>query len=374
MIKVLVGDIFDSKMETLVNTVNCVGVMGKGIAKEFKSRYPEMFSEYKEMCNQKQVKIGELAIHEINEVFSQRRILNFPTKDHWKSPSKVTDIIEGLDYFINNYQAWNIKSIAFPPLGCGNGGLKWSFVGRIMYQKLEKLPIDIEIYAPFGTPLHQITEDYLMTPIDLKNTDNFNNSLYQIKAGWVPLLECVYQLQKNVYSPKVGRIKFQKIAYILTELGIPTGLEFKQGTYGPFSEDLIHIINSFSNSNLIIEEKIESMLNLIIKDEYVTFREKHLLYLKKYEKQIMKTTALFERIKTTEKAEEVTSIIFMIRKLKEEQEKISDFDVLTGLLEWKKRWDNQDKKNSLINSIKNLAILRWIDISFSEELSCYDIF
>ncbi|MBI9031217.1 macro domain-containing protein [bacterium] len=372
--KVFVGDIFDSKMQTLVNTVNCAGVMGKGIAKEFKRRYPDMFEEYKNLCEAKEIKLGQLTIYDAKDIFSYNKILNFPTKDHWKSPSKLTDIVTGLDYFIENYQKWNITSIAFPPLGCGNGGLKWSYVGKIMYQKLYTLPIDIEIYAPFGTPLKELSQEYLMSPFNDKSEGNFNNPTNQIKQEWVPLLECVYQLQENIYSPKVGRIKFQKIAYILTELGVQTGLEFKQKSFGPFSDDLKQVINTFSNSNLIIEEEFGRMLQMKVSDEYLTFRKKHLSYLKKHEKKIMKTTSLFERIKTTEKAEEVTSIIFVIREMKKKQEKVSDLDVLNALLSWKKRWDEPEKKESLVNSIKNLAVLRWIDINFSQELTNYDLF
>lgn len=374
MIKVLVGDIFDSEMETLVNTVNCAGVMGKGIAKEFKRRYPEMFSEYKDMCERKEIKLGQLTIYEVDDIFSKRRVLNFPTKGHWKSPSKLTDIINGLDYFISNYKAWDITSIAFPPLGCGNGGLKWSYVGRIMYQKLKNLPLDIEIYAPFGTPLKELKKEFLTQPVNIDDIGNFNSPSNRIKAEWIPLLECVFRLQKNIYSPKVGRTKFQKIAYILTELGVDTGLEFKQQSFGPFSEELKQVISLFSNSNLLIEEKFGSMLQMKVSEDYAIFRDKYLHVIEKYEARISKTTTLFERIKTTEKAEEVTSIIFVLRELKKEQERVSDFEVLNNLLLWKKRWDKPEKKESLVNSIKNLAVLRWIDISFSEQLNSYDVF
>jgi O-acetyl-ADP-ribose deacetylase (regulator of RNase III)/uncharacterized protein YwgA len=374
MIKVLVGDIFDSKMETLVNTVNCAGVMGKGIAKEFKRRYPGMYEEYKNMCDSKDIKLGQLTIYDAEDIFSKKRILNFPTKDHWKSPSKLTDIIKGLDYFIDNYKNWNISSIAFPPLGCGNGGLKWSYVGRIMYQKLHSLPIDIEIYAPFGTPQKEMTLEYLKSPIENSNVSDFSNPVNHVKQEWLPLLECVYLLQQNRYSPKVGRIKFQKIAYILTELGVLKGLEFKQRNYGPFSEDLKQIINTLSNSNLMIEKQLGSMIQMKVSDDYFSFRKKHSEYLKKHEKNIIKTTSLFERIKTTEKAEEVTSIIYVIRQMKKKREIVSDYDVLESLLTWKKRWDNPEKKMSVVNSIKNLAVLRWIDIKFSKELNNYDLF
>lgn len=374
MIEIKIGDIFDSEKQTLVNTVNCVGVMGKGIAKEFKRRYPNMFEDYKKLCKQQEIKVGKLTIYEANDIFSKKKILNFPTKDHWKSPSKLTDVINGLDYFISNYKTWNITSIAFPPLGCGNGGLEWSYVGRIMYQKLKVLPIDIEIYAPFGTPLKELKKEFLTQPVNIDNVSNFNSPLNPIKAEWVPMLECVFRLQKNIYSPKVGRTKFQKIAYILTELGVDTGLEFKQQSFGPFSEELKQVISLFSNSNLLIEEKFGSMLQMKVSDDYIIFRDKYLPVIEKYETKISKTTNLFERIKTTEKAEEVTSIIFVLRELKKEQEEVSDFEVLNDLLTWKKRWDKPEKKESLVNSIKNLAVLRWIDINFSQELDSYDLF
>ncbi len=141
--KVLIGSIFDSTMQTLVNTVNCVGVMGKGIALEFKKRFPDMFKEYVKLCEQKQVRPGQPYFY---QDFFGTSILNFPTKDHWRSPSKLTYIINGLDWFVTNYQSYGIASIAFPPLGCENGGLSWDTVCPIMYEKLSQLPIEIEIW------------------------------------------------------------------------------------------------------------------------------------------------------------------------------------------------------------------------------------
>ena len=159
--KVLIGNIFDSTMQTLVNTVNCVGVMGKGLALEFKRRFPDMFKEYVKLCEQKQVRPGQPYLY---QDFLGTSILNFPTKDHWRSPSKLEYIINGLDWFVEKYKSYGITSIAFPPLGCGNGGLSWETVSPIMYEKLSQLPIKIEIYAPYGTKPEYISTAFLTSP------------------------------------------------------------------------------------------------------------------------------------------------------------------------------------------------------------------
>lgn len=137
-------NIFKSKSTALVNTVNCVGVMGAGIAKEFKLRFPEMFKDYVKKCNVNKIRIGKLDIYKIND---RKIIINFPTKDHWKYPSKLEYIEKGLIDFVKNYKSWNIISIAFPQLGCGKGGLKWNDVKYLMKEYLIDLDINIEVYV-----------------------------------------------------------------------------------------------------------------------------------------------------------------------------------------------------------------------------------
>ena len=142
--KTCYGNLFDSTCSTLVNTVNCVGVMGKGIALEFRKRYPDMFSDYVLKCKSGELKPGRPYLYNKGNI----GILNFPTKTHWREPSELSYIISGLDWFIANYEINNISSIAFPALGCGNGGLPWNEVSQIMQEKLSSLPIEIEIYEP----------------------------------------------------------------------------------------------------------------------------------------------------------------------------------------------------------------------------------
>lgn len=139
----LSGDLFESKAQTIVNTVNCYGVMGKGIALEFKKRYPEMFKVYAEQCEKKLIKPGILYLYKKSSPW----ILNFPTKDHWRNPSKLDYIKLGLRKFSESYIEKGIKSIAFPQLGTLNGGLNWEEVRKLMYEYLLPLQnLQVEIY------------------------------------------------------------------------------------------------------------------------------------------------------------------------------------------------------------------------------------
>ncbi len=142
MIKRIVGNIFTSKNQTIVNTINCVGVMGAGIALEFRLRYPGMYQRYTELCNQNMIEIGKLWIYNTED----KRILNFPTKKHWKDPTKEIYLHKGLEKFVMTYKEKGITSIAFPLLGASNGGLPKKTSLSIMESYLSKCDLDIEIY------------------------------------------------------------------------------------------------------------------------------------------------------------------------------------------------------------------------------------
>lgn len=148
------GDLFSSPAQVLVNTVNTVGVMGKGIALEFKNKYPEMFKAYQNVCENQSFDIGKLLLWRKSEKW----VLLFPTKKHWRAPSQVSYIEKGLEKFVHSYEKLGIESIAFPRLGCGNGGLDWDVVKPIMEKYLKSLPIHIYIYVDKyeeSTPEHK---------------------------------------------------------------------------------------------------------------------------------------------------------------------------------------------------------------------------
>lgn len=160
MITYLKGDMFKSPAQVLVNTVNTVGVMGKGVALEFKKQYPDMFKAYERVCNEKLLDIGKLMLWKGLDKW----ILLFPTKKHWRNPSKIEYIEEGLKKFEETYLEKGITSIAFPRLGCGNGGLNWSDVQPLMEKYLKKLPIPVFIYV--DTYGDQAPEHLAQIPMD----------------------------------------------------------------------------------------------------------------------------------------------------------------------------------------------------------------
>jgi O-acetyl-ADP-ribose deacetylase (regulator of RNase III) len=157
MVQVLVGDLFESDAQTLVNAVNCVGVMGKGVALEFKKRYPDMYDDYVARCARKQVQPGEPYLF---RRLSPPNILNFPTKDHWRSAARLDDIVAGLTYLERHYHEWGITSLAVPALGCGHGQLEWHVIGPVLVRYLSRLDIPVKLYAPVGTPPSELVEGF----------------------------------------------------------------------------------------------------------------------------------------------------------------------------------------------------------------------
>lgn len=367
MIKVLIGNLFESKATTLVNTVNCVGIMGKGIAQEYKKRYPDMFKDYENRCDLGYVKSGEPYIY---KDLLGTSIINFPTKKHWRSPSKLDDVIKGLDIFADNFKNWGIDSIAFPPLGCGNGGLDWAVVGPIMYQKLLPLGIDIEIYAPYGTPTNQLTEAFLSKSAPMDKQQARGRARQKLTAEWVALLEVLHQLECQPYANPVGRTVFQKICYTITEQGVKTGFNFKQGSYGPFSPEVKDALSVFANANLVQETQLGRMTALRTGPEYINIRDKYSDELTPLRKKIDKAVDLFCRIKNTEQAEEVTTVFYAVQQLKKQSTSIdiSEQDVYDYVLNWKKHWNSSEKHEAIASAIRNLAMLNWVKVKFSNSL------
>lgn len=170
--------LLESTAQTLVNTVNCVGVMGKGIAKDFKEREPEMFAAYKRICDQKLLAPGKLWLWK----GATSWVLNFPTKQHWRYPSKIQWIEAGLKKFAANYEALGITEISFPLLGCGNGGLKWDDVRPVMERNLRELPIQIYIHdytVDLGLPEHMeaVANQLRQESVDASSFDAFISAL-----------------------------------------------------------------------------------------------------------------------------------------------------------------------------------------------------
>jgi O-acetyl-ADP-ribose deacetylase (regulator of RNase III)/uncharacterized protein YwgA len=366
MFKAMIGDLFTSSAQALVNTVNCVGVMGKGVALEFKKRYPAMHEDYVQRCEKKAVRLGEPYLYEDS---SGTKIVNFPTKDHWRSPSRLQDIERGLDFLVDHIGDWKVTSLALPPLGCGNGGLEWSEVGPLIFRKLSSLPIDVELYAPYGTPKHQLTEEFLGSPAQM-TLEGKGRKHEKMNADWVAVLEVLRELQEQPYASPVGRTIFQKICYVLTEMGVPTGFDFGKGSYGPFSDDIKRALHDFANRNWLIEQQLGRMMALRIGPQYEKDRSKFQEQIRQHQKKVAKVVDLFSRIKSTEQAEEVFTVLYASRQLKQADPEleITEEELLGFILDWKKSWNTEEKKAAVSSAIRNLVILGWMRARISESL------
>lgn len=347
-----IGNIFESKATTLVNTINCVGVMGKGIALEFKKRFPNMYDEYVAMCEAGLIRPGKPYVY---QDFYGTSILNFPTKDHWRSPSKLSYIISGLDWFEEHYHEYGITSIAFPPLGCGNGGLTWEIVGPIMYDHLKDLPINIEIYAPFGTPKEQLTIAFLEKNLVSSPKEVLGTKNMQLNKYWLLILYVVQKLNHDRYSLNVGRTIFQKVCYILTRTGIPTGFNFVESSYGPYAKEVKEAITVLSNANYMTERKLGRMVETVVASSFV-------LPCNMFTKEEIGCADyafdLLSRVKSTDQAEMIATVLFSYDGIAK-KEQPTEQQVYDHVMNWKPRWRGV-KDAEVQTTICDLSSLGWM--------------
>ncbi len=360
MIRVVVGDIFDSTAQTLVNTVNTIGVMGKGLALEFKKRFPKMYEDYRERCESGEVQLGQPYLYRETPF---RWILNFTTKEHWRSVSRLDDIVKGLRYLENHYKEWGITSLAVPPLGCGQGQLEWRVVGKTLYRYLKRLDIPVELYAPFGTPPDQLRLAFLEgeTPEQVSTPK-------RIEPAWVVLVDIVDRIQREPYHRPVGRIVFQKIAYFATESGIPTNLRYERGSYGPYSPDLKRVITALVNNGLIQEEHSGRMFRVKVGPTFQDARKAFQGEVERWSKTAERLADLFMRM-TTDQAEVAATVHFATKCLTlESKQKPTESQVLAEVMNWKQKRRPPLNELEVALAIRNLNALGWIDASPSVDL------
>jgi len=366
MIKVLVGDIFNSKAQTLVNTVNCVSVMGKGLALAFKNKYHDMFTDYELKCKQKVVKLGKPYLYK--SLFPPY-ILLFPTKDHWRSVSNIHAIEEGLQYLKKNYEDWDIKSIAVPPLGCGLGELDWSIVGPTLYRNLKDLNIEVELYAPFGTPHKELTPEYLGEQSKSQKEEKYRANGSKIDPGLIAVVEVIRRIEESPYHWTIGRVMFQKLTYFATELGLQTGLTYRRASFGPFAEELKSKIARLSNNGIITESQLGRAFVIKVGKTFTDAKKIFEKELSDGEQVIERLVDLFSRINSNE-AEIAATVHFARKTMKLNKGEIpSEYEVLQEVLEWKKRHRPPYKPDDVARTIRQLAILGWLEVKPSNEIS-----
>lgn len=228
------GNLIKAEVDALVNTVNTVGVMGKGIALQFKNAYPAMFKSYAQACKRDQVRLGEMWVFDAGQLTHPRWIVNFPTKGHWRSKSRMRDIQAGLEDLRRVIKELGISSIALPPLGCGNGGLDWEEVRPLIEQELQGLDTEVLLYAPTATP------SAAQMPIA---TDR--PTLTPGKAALVAAAN-----RYDAFGFGTSLIEIQKLMYFLQEAGEPLRLHYEAKLYGPYADNLRHVLKALEGHHL----------------------------------------------------------------------------------------------------------------------------
>ncbi|HVJ51735.1 MAG TPA: macro domain-containing protein [Aliidongia sp.] len=233
------GDMFAEPVEALVNTVNCVGVMGKGVALEFKRRWPGNFRAYKNACDMKALNPGTMLVFDTHRLFPSdgpRYLVNFPTKTHWRSPSKLAYIEQGLDALVREIRDHGIISIALPPLGCGNGGLEWADVKPLIASKLASLDgVEVIVFEP---------------KVSLDVPEFAQQSTLVMNFERAMLLKSLAELELY-FDGAFDRLSMQKIIYFLQTLGVGFRLKFERNLYGPYSETLKKAFVIFEKHGMI---------------------------------------------------------------------------------------------------------------------------
>lgn len=237
MVEYVTGDLLTAEREALVNTVNCVGVMGRGVALAFKRRFPDNFKAYQAACDWGELQLGRMFVFETGELIP-RYIINFPTKRHWRSRSRLADIDSGLSALVAEVERRDIGSIALPPLGCGLGGLDWKDVKPRIHGALSALrDVDVLVFEPHG--INSPTVLPILEPERPAMT-----------AGRAALLGLMHRYLIGLAEPFVTLLEVHKLLYFMQETGEPLRLRYVKASHGPYAENLRHVLRALDGHYL----------------------------------------------------------------------------------------------------------------------------
>lgn len=230
MIEYQQGDLLNANAEALINTVNCVGIMGRGVALQFRKAFPANYQAYKAVCDRKELQPGKMLVYDLNRFENPRYVINFPTKRHWKGKSRIADIQAGLAALVEEIKQRQIQSIALPPLGCGLGGLNWNEVKPLIEKAFEQLPgVRVLVYEPAGAPAVEEMAKASKAP--------------NMTVGRAALVGLTRRYLAAMMDTAVSLLEMHKLMYFMQEAGEPLKLDYTKGQYGPYAENLRHVLN-----------------------------------------------------------------------------------------------------------------------------------
>lgn len=361
-VRILEGDLLKSSMHALVNTVNTVGIMGKGVALAFKKRYPDMYLDYVRRCDRGEVLLGEPYVYNA----SDHVIVNFPTKQHWRSVSRLSDIEAGLDYLERHYKEWRIRSLAVPPLGCGNGQLEWRVVGPILLRHLKRLEIPVELYAPHGSTLLGEIQLDLLDQLDQHGSRD-SEQQWRLEPWLVAIAETVSRLESLRYHWPVGRVMLQKIVYFATVAGLPTGLEFQRASYGPFAPDLRAAVGRLQNNGILTEHQRGRMIEVRTSSALNDARASYGDQLAKWGDLIDHLVDLVARF-DNDRAEVAATVHYAAQDLRNQLDRRPTVTEVVGYVEdWKRRRNPPLERTDILRAVVSLGTQGWLQVDPDEE-------
>jgi O-acetyl-ADP-ribose deacetylase (regulator of RNase III) len=228
MIEFRTGDILTAEAEALVNSVNCVGIMGRGVALQFKQSFPANYKAYETACARNEVQPGKMFVFETGTLTNPKFVINFPTKRHWRGKSRMEDIDSGLNALVEEIRNRGIRSIAIPPLGSGLGGLSWADVRPRIEAALSHIKdLHAIIFEPNGVPV-----------------STKSRAVPKMTPGRAALVALIHRYLSGLMDPFVTLLEVHKLMYFMQEAGEPLRLQFAKAPYGPYAENLRHVLNA----------------------------------------------------------------------------------------------------------------------------------
>jgi O-acetyl-ADP-ribose deacetylase (regulator of RNase III) len=337
------GNILEADAEALVNTVNCVGVMGKGIALQFKNAYPDNFAAYEKACRKKAITTGRMHVYETGRLYP-RYIINFPTKRHWKGKSSIGDIAKGLKALVVEVRNRAIHSIAIPPLGCGNGGLEWKTVAPLIVSAFDAVPnVHVDLYEPVGAP-----------NADAMPIATTKPNMTRTRALLLAVM--------NEYATRGYRLtllEIQKLAYFLQASGEQLDLQFTRYKCGPYSERLNHLLQRLEGHNIrgYGDRSREASIRVLSSEEVDTYISTDQVAAERL-KRVKQLIEGFE----TPYGMELLSTVHWVAQEEPSIAKDSGATV-TAVHKWSRRKSHLFTENHIVKAWSKLNRLGWLDAS-----------
>jgi O-acetyl-ADP-ribose deacetylase (regulator of RNase III) len=344
MIQFVKGNLLEAEAEALINTVNTVGVMGKGIALQFRKAFPRNYAAYTRAVKYGEVKIGKMFVFEQGELSGPQFIINFPTKEHWKSKSKLEDIKSGLFDLIEVVKKYRIQSIAIPPLGCGNGGLDWNDVRSLIQNVALILPeVVFMVYPPQESPL----------PEKMKNVSS--------RPTWTAARAALLGVLERYCEPgyRLSMLEIQKLVYFLQVVGEPMKLQFVKGKYGPYAENLHHLLQRLDGHFIqgYGDRSKEASINLI--SQAVDEAREILIDNRGTQARIDKISKLIEGFETPYGLELLSSVHWLVKENPTSKTNVSF--VVQGVQDWNEHKRKTFKTEHIQIAWNRLQQFGWLE-------------